>query len=296
MVKNIIRALRLPFISASILPFIFGSLIVRKNFNPAAFTLGLLSVIFTHLSANLINDYFDSKSCVDWKERNFYVFFGGSKLIQEGVLGESFYLKAALSCAGVSLFCVLLLALILKSYLVIIIYLLIIILSWQYTALPLSFSYNYLGELFLFFLFGPAPVMGGYFIQTGIFPDLKSFILSLPLGFFTTAILFANEVPDFSGDKKSGKNNLIGLCGVERAFLFYYILISLGLLSVFTGVTLGYLNIIAVFSILIIFPAIRARDILKKDYSDKVALLRSSKLTINIQVLAALILILSLLI
>ena len=73
MIKNISRALRLPFITASILPFIFGSLIVRKNFNSAGFTLGLLAAIFTHLSANLINDYFDSRSGVDWLDKNSFI-------------------------------------------------------------------------------------------------------------------------------------------------------------------------------------------------------------------------------
>lgn len=295
MTKKIIRALRLPFISASILPFVFGSLIARQNFHIPGFTLGLLAVIFTHLSANLINDYFDSKSGVDWRDGNFYGFFGGSKLIQEGALSERFYLRAALFCAGASLISVLLLALVLKSFFVIAAYLLIIILSWQYTAGPLSFSYRYLGELSLFILFGPALVMGGYFIQTGIFPDLKSFILSLPFGFFTAGILFANEIPDFFGDEKSGKHNLVGLCGPEKSYLFYYLLISLGLLSVFAGITLGYLSIVAVFSLLVIIPAIKARDILKKEHRDKFSLLRSSKLTIDIQMSAGIILILGLL-
>jgi len=296
MIKYIIRALRLPFITASILPFIFGSLISRENFNPVGFLFGLLAVLFTHLSANLINDYFDSRSGADWKDRNFYGFFGGSKLIQEGVLSAKFYLQASLACAAMALASVILLAVNLQSSFVILIYLLIIILSWQYTAWPLSFSYNYLGELFLFFLFGPAPVMGGYFIQSGIFPDLKSLLMSLPFGFFTVAILFANEVPDFFGDKKSGKHNLVSLAGVERAFSFYYGLLFLGLLSVFTCLARGYLGIIAILSLVVIFPGFKAGQVLKKDYSDKFKLLRSSKITINIQLLAGMILILSLLI
>ncbi|MDO8663002.1 MAG: prenyltransferase [Candidatus Omnitrophota bacterium] len=295
MFKNIARALRLPFITASILPFIFGSLIVRRDFNLAGFLFGLFAVIFTHSSANLINDYFDSRSGVDWKDRNFYGFFGGSKLIQEGVFSDKFYLKAALACAGIAFISVIFLAVNLKSWFVILIYLLIIILSWQYTAKPLTFSYNYLGEFFVFLLFGPALVMGGYFIQTGIFPSLKSLVMSLPFGFFTMAILFANEVPDFFGDKQAGKNNLITFCGIEGAFLVYYTLIALGLLSIFACVFLGYLSIIAIFSAVIIIPAIRARDILKRDYSDKFKLLRSSKLTIDIQMLTGIILILNLL-
>ena len=75
----------LPFLSASVLPFVFGSLIIRDNFNLAGFLLGLVAVMSTHLSANLINDYADSKSGADWQDRSFYGLFGGSKLIQEKV-------------------------------------------------------------------------------------------------------------------------------------------------------------------------------------------------------------------
>ncbi|MFH0855603.1 MAG: prenyltransferase [Candidatus Omnitrophota bacterium] len=294
MLSNIVRALRLPFILASILPFVFGSLIARKEFNPAGFTLGLLSVIFTHLSANLINDYFDSRSGADWPDKDYYGFFGGSKLIQEGVFSERSYLVFAVCCAAIASVCVILLALSLRSSFVIVAYLLIMILSWQYTAKPLAFSYNYLGELFLFVLFGPALVMGGYFIQSGAFPEIKSLILSLPFGFFTAGILFVNEVPDFPGDKKSGKNNLVSIFGVKRAYLFYYLLAAAGFLSIFTALGLGYLGFTCVFSLLVVLPVIKTGRILKINYSDKLKLVLSSKTAINIQVLIGVILILSL--
>jgi len=295
MVKTVIRALRLPFITASILPFIFGSLIYRKNFDLPGFLFGLLAVVFTHLSANLINDYYDSKSGADWLDKNFYGVFGGSKLIQENLLPEKFYLKGALFCAVISFLCVAALAVILKSGFVLLIYLLIIALSWQYTAKPFAFSYNYLGELFIFLLFGPALVMGGYFIQSGVFPGVKSFIMSLPSGFFTAAILFANEIPDFSTDKKSAKNNLVSLFGVRRAFIFYYILIFAGLLAILFCLFSGYLSPVSVISLLLVIPAVKAGDILRRDYSDKPKLIGSSRLTINIQAFSGVILILGLL-
>lgn len=295
MLKNIARALRLPFISVSILPFIFGSLILRDNFNLLSFLAGLFGVIFTHLSANLINDYFDSQSGADWQDRRFYGFFGGSKLIQENLLPAKFYLKAALLCAGLAFLCVILLAAILKSYFVILIYLLIVIFSWQYTARPLSLSYHYLGEFSLFLLFGPATVMGGYFIQTGIFPDWRSFILSLPAGFFTSAILFANEIPDFPGDSQAGKNNLVSLSGPKKAFFIYYLISFLGFCSIGLGIYLGYLGFISIFSFLLIFLALKAGAILKEHYADKARLVSSSKLSINLQMLAGIILILGLL-
>ena len=198
--KYYIRALRLPFITASLLPFIAGSLAARGDFNLLGFCLGLICVMFTHLSANLINDHADSKSGADWQERAFWGFFGGSKLIQENVLPEAAYIKAAVFFACAGTVCAALISALLRTLLPLSLYAIILALAWLYSRRPLQFSYNRLGELIVFILFGPVPVMGGYFIQTHCFPSFKSFLLSLPFGFLTTAILFANEVPDFKND------------------------------------------------------------------------------------------------
>ena len=294
MIKNFARALRLPFLAASILPFVFGSLIKRGNFNLVGFILGLLVVAFTHLSANLINDYADSRSGVDYGNKHFYPFFGGSKLIQENVFSEQSYLIAAILCAVIAFLNVILLVFVLKSALVVPIYLLIILLSWEYSAKPLQFSYHYLGEIFIFLLFGPALVIGGYFIQGGIFPDLKSFILSLPLGFFTSAVLFANEVPDFSDDRRANKNNWVRLAGLSKAYLIYAGLLSLGLLFIILGVFLRYIGVFSLVSLLLIIPVFKAARVLKYNNSDKMKLLESSGITINIQAALSIILILGL--
>jgi 1,4-dihydroxy-2-naphthoate octaprenyltransferase len=294
MIKNLARALRLPFLAASILPFVFGSLITRINFNLTGFILGLFAVVLTHLSANLINDYADSQSGVDFRDKNFYPFFGGSKLIQENVFSEKFYFNAALTCAALALLSVILLSLVLKNPPVVLIYLLVIFLSWEYSAKPLQISYHYLGEVFIFILFGPALVMGGYFIQTGAFPGLKSFILSLPSGFFTAAVLFANEVPDFANDQQSNKNNWVRFLGLKRAYLIYACLILFGLSSVILAVCLGFIGALSLVSILLIIPALRAAQTLKENSANKIKMLRSSSITINIQVALSVILILGL--
>ena len=165
MISHLVRALRLPFLSASVLPFIFGSLIQRSSFNVKGFILGLSAAAATHLSANLINDYADSKSGADWQDRRFYGLFGGSKLIQEKVFSEKFYLRLALFFAFVSAFSVVLLAFVLKTIAVIGLYLVILFLSWSYSFGPLRFSYRRCGEFFIFLLFGPCLVMGGYFLM-----------------------------------------------------------------------------------------------------------------------------------
>jgi len=292
--RNIIRALRLSFLSASVISFVFGSFIIRGRFKLLGFLFGLLCAASTHLSANLINDYADSKSGVDWQDKNFYNFFGGSKLIQEKVFSERFYLRLALFFAFLAAISVIILSFIIKNISVIGFYLVIISLSWLYTQKPLRFSYRRIGEIFIFLLFGPALVMGGYFIQAGIFPDLKSFLLSLPLGFLTTAILFANEVPDYSGDRSAGKNTWVSLTGIDKAFILYAALLACAFFTIVLGVALKYISPVALLSFVLVIPGVKAAYILKEYPSDKIKLVTSSKITIAIQALAGVILIISL--
>ncbi len=295
MIKNYIRALRLPFVTASILPFVFGSLIEKYYFTWGSFLLGLVAAVSTHLGANLINDYADSKSGVDSKDKTFYGFFGGSKLIQEGVFSAKFYLMHSIIYFCLALFCVIILAFILKSVLPICCFLVICFLGFTYSHKPFQFAYNYLGEIIIFLLFGPALVMGGYYIQTGIFPDIKSFLLSVPFGLMIMAILFANEVPDYNEDCAARKFNWVRMCGPKNAHWVYSTITSLTIYFIILNVFLGYLNFLVLAVIFLYFLPAKAALILKKEYANKVALVQSSKLTIAFQNVSGLILILSLL-
>lgn len=290
--ENLTRALRLPFILASALPFVFGSLAAKNNFDILKFLLGLTAALAAHLSANLINDYADSSTGADWQDKTFYGFFGGSKLIQEGVFSEAFYLRLAIFFAAISGCAVIALSVILKNISVIGVFLAVIFLSWSYSMGPLRFSYRKLGELIIFILFGPALVMGGYYLQTGIFPDLKSFMLSLPFGFLTAAILYANEIPDLTDDKKVNKITLVGLLGLPRACIFYYLLIFSAFSCIILNVIFKYIGPLALLSLIFILTAFRAALILQRHYADKTKLVESSRLTVVTHALVSLVLIL----
>jgi len=293
-IQYLARAMRLPFVAASALPFIFGSLLSKNNFNLLNFFLGLSAVIFTHLGANLINDYADSKSGADWKDTGFYGFFGGSKLIQSGVLTERFYFNLSITCFFIAAASVLTLAFILKSPLTIFLYIGILLLAWSYSAKPLQFSYHRMGEIIIFILFGPVPVMGGYFIQTKIFPTLEGFLLSLPFGFLTASILIANEIPDLLQDKEAGKLTWVSLVNPETAFLLYLFLQLLAFQAIGLGIIMGYLNPIALFSFISVVFIIKAAGILKESPGDKNKLVQSSKITIAVQALVSIVLIMGL--
>jgi len=288
---NLAGALRLPFITVSIIAFSFGSIIVLPAFKPGLFFLGLLCVISTHLGANLINDYADSKSGVDWQDTQSYGFFGGSKFIQNKIFSESFFLKLSLLMFGIAFCLSLVLSLQMKNFTAVAGFCAVAILGWGYSVRPLQFVYHKWGEVVLFLLFGQALVMGGYFIQTGIFPDIKSFMLSLPFGFATTAVLFANEIPDFTQDKAKGKITWVDFLGVEKSFLVYLALVAMMLLSIVFNVYKKNLSIFSLLALLCFIPATKAASVLKNHYDDKLKCIVSSRLTIAIYNLMGLVLI-----
>jgi len=293
MIRNLIRALRVSFLSASILPFVFGSLIDRRRFNPLTFILGISCAVCTHLSANLINDYADSKSGADWQDRNFYGFFGGSKLIQDNIFPEKFYFNLSLFFAVIAGLAALVLYVLIGDFRIIFFYLIIIFLGWSYSHGPLRLSYRRVGEIFIFLLFGPALVMGAYFIQTGLFPDVKSLLLSLPFGFLTTAILFANEIPDYDADMQANKFTWVSLTGRKNSYILYFFIVLGGFLAVVFNFVTKNLGAASLPALLLIVPALKAAHIIKNNYLDKQRLIESSRITISLEIYAGIILIIS---
>ncbi|MFH1771581.1 MAG: prenyltransferase [Candidatus Omnitrophota bacterium] len=285
------RALRVLFLSASILPFIAGSLIEKSIFSLLLFIIGLFAVAATHLGANLLNDYADSKSGVDAKDKTFYGFFGGSKLIQEGVLPQRFYLNSSVLFFIIGIISVLTLSIIINSKAILLYYLIIIILGFSYSHKPPQLSYRKLGEAVIFVLFGPALVMGGYFIQTQIFPTFKGFLLSLPFGFLTTAILFSNEIPDFNEDRQYSKLTWVSLAGGKNSYILYGLLVFLSLFSVVINIVYGTLSFLSLSVFICIIPLIKSLKIIKNSYSDKIKLTESSKITIAVHAAVSIIII-----
>ncbi|MEI8344662.1 MAG: prenyltransferase [Candidatus Omnitrophota bacterium] len=286
------RALRLPFAVASALAYIYGALFFGTYFDAINFILGLTATVLTHLSANVINDYADSKSGADWFDRTFYGFFGGTKLIQEGRLSESFYLKLSLALAATAEAAVIVLSWRLRLWWVFGLFQAILLIGWLYSCGPVRFAYRRMGEIVIFLLFGPACVMGGYFIQTGVFPDIRSAVLSLPFGFFTTAILFANEIPDAPSDSLAGKQTWVGLFGTRGSPRFFLTLHTLGYASILAAFVLGYTGILSLaVPVLFWFASSRVSAHLQEFTGNKVRLVESSAKTIGIATGVSLVLI-----
>jgi 1,4-dihydroxy-2-naphthoate polyprenyltransferase len=288
------RALRWPFLTASVFPYLFGALLLPGALRLLPFALGLAAVAALHLSANLLNDYSDSQSGADWKDETYYGFFGGSKLIQEGRLSAAFYRNGAALFAAVAFLAVVILAVLLRNPGMVGLFAGVLLLAWAYSHRPLQLSYRRLGEAAVFLLFGPATVLGGAFIQLGHWPPPQVLLASLPFGFLTAAILVANEVPDHADDAKSGKRNWVGWIGPERAFVLYGLLLGAGCIASLALFASGLVRPLALIGLLAAPLGWRAASILRAKHGDKLALLQSSRLTIGLHAIVSLGLILGL--
>lgn len=130
------------------------------------------------------------------------------------------------------------------------------------------------------------------FITSSVFPFILGSLISLPFGFFTTAILFSNEIPDFNEDTGAGKFTWVSLIGQNNAYIIYYVLAFLGFVSIAVNIIMGYLGLISCISFVFMFLSIKAAEILKKFPQDKLKLMESSQLTMLTQALVSISLIL----
>ncbi len=84
-----------------------------------------------------------------------------------------------------------------------------------YTGGPRPYGYEGLGEVFVFVFFGLVAVNGSYYVQLEQL-DLAPFILSIPIGLLSSAILVVNNVRDIDTDRRAGKRTLAVRLGRDR--------------------------------------------------------------------------------
>ena len=238
------------FTLASILPMVIVSLILSQT-NSLSLTnavLSIIGIICAHIFGNLYNDYFDVKSGTDENNNEYFnvgdksiilrgaQISGGSRAIELGLitLKKTKFLGNLMIIIALS--CIILLSVNIyfqtgsfdNIYGVGLIGFLGLFLAYFYTAEPLKFSSRKgLGELTIFLTFGPLLTLGSFFAMSNTsieisFQLLQNFVLiGIPLGLLTTNILFINQFPDFTSDKKSNKINLVVLFGKKISRWIY---------------------------------------------------------------------------
>jgi len=292
--RSYIIGTRLPFASASVLPAILGA-VWAWVYHPAGFRLvhaavAVLGVLFLHLGANTINDYFDW-DLSDRINRFPTPFSGGSRCRLENVLKrESFLFMAivffalATSAAAFLVF--------LGRPLVPVIGTAGALCGLLYSVRPFSLQSRGLGELTILLAFGPLITLGMGYAACGVFsPDF--FLAGIPNGLVVASILWINEFPDFEADAGSGKRNLVVRLGTAKARYGYMALLALFYVSTILLASLGVFPLWSLLILLSLPLSIKTCLFVWRNHGSPPAIVPAQARTIQFQIISAAVLILS---
>jgi 1,4-dihydroxy-2-naphthoate octaprenyltransferase len=290
-----LRATRLPFLSATIVPVLLGILIAARHgqFDPLTAVLTVVGAAFVHLGLNVSNDVFDTAQGADDANVTPTQFSGGSRVIQYGLV--SFRQMATIATAfyvAAGIIGLMLLAL-RGSTELLVIGLVGFVVSLGYTAPPLKFVYRGLGEIAVAIGFGPLMLLGAYVVQTRGALSWEPFVASLPIALLVSLILYVNEIPDRRGDARAGKRTLpvrwskaavIG--GYRLAALAAYVIVVLGVVA-------GLLPIPALLALMTIPLALQVSRGLGPSYDNPYGLMAVMGVNIKVHLYVGLLLLVS---
>lgn len=241
------RLTRAQFLPLILLPGVVGTALayhIHGSFNPSYFFLVMLGIGLLHLGANAIDDCYDYQNGVDkTANRMFPKDFDGWKPLPRGMI--------TLRNAKILSYSLFLGSLLLATYFTfkvgtwsLVLGLTGVILAIIYTAPPFKLDYRGfgLGEASIFLAFGPIPVLGTYYVQTGEL-SLSALLVSIPIGILTTTVLINHDMIFYEVYSASSKMSLGVVLGRSRAlktslalsifsYAFLLFLISIGTLPI----------------------------------------------------------------
>lgn len=233
------QALRVHFISASLIPVVLGTVVARREVPISGWRLllVLVGVFCYHGGANLINDLYDAEA--DRLNRQPSLFNGGSRVLPNNLVSVAQMKKVAVLCYMLGTGCACILVLTGGGLLVFLFAVAGFVCGYFYSAPPLRLAATGFGELSVGLAFGPFLVIGTAAALTGRFLPTALFV-SLPVGVLITAVILINELPDFDCDQQVGKRTLVVRLGRERsirllAFLLVLASCLLGMIFIRLG-------------------------------------------------------------
>ncbi len=284
------RAMRVPFLQATIIPVALGGVTawqITNVFHWDLFLLTLLGASLIQIATNMFNDYFDFKSGNDLQVKHQNPFAGGGRILTAGLVTPSRHLLVSTTCLVLGCLTGLY---IISAYglpMLLVLGLVGVVSSYFYVGPPFKLAYRGVGELIVGLNFGPVMTLGSYYVQTGSWTRLTApFLASIPIGLLIAAVLWINEFPDIDADRAVGKKTLVLRLGQLRSIgVFagllggsYLLIILYAALRVFTSLqTTSYVTLIALFSLPM---ALKAIKLLRANYLDPHSLIPANARTI----------------
>ncbi|GAB3911162.1 1,4-dihydroxy-2-naphthoate polyprenyltransferase [Kibdelosporangium lantanae] len=179
--------------------------------------LALVVALAFQVGVNYANDYSDGIRGTDTER------VGPLRLVASGLVPAGSVKTAAFACFAIA--CVAGLVLVVTSGLWWLLALGVVSLlgAWFYTGGKNPYGYLGFGELAVFFFFGPVPVLGTMYVQTGQVSWFGA-VASVALGSFSAAVMAANNLRDRPTDAESGKRTVAVRLGDSGARAFFAVL------------------------------------------------------------------------
>ncbi len=264
MIRSWLRAIRLRFLSASVIAVGNGIALAfwkNKQIDLSDAILTFAGVICLHASIDLLNDYWDYKRGIDTATRR-TKFSGGT-----GVLPEKLLKPANVYSVGLIF---LLLGTLIGMYFVAIRGIMIALLL-GFAILAIYFYSTSivnlgLGEAFVA-IKGTLIVVGSYYVQTSSI-GVGVVYVGIIIGILSASVLFVNSFPDYQADRSRGRRTLVILLGKQRAVKIFPWMILCTYVLIIAGIFLGYLKIYSLASLLSAPFAVSAIKRISKSYQD----------------------------
>jgi 1,4-dihydroxy-2-naphthoate octaprenyltransferase len=202
------------------------------------YILVCVGIVCFHATANIYNDYFDTRYKVDQPDSPTARYrpqpilagmFTPAQLMAEGIILNGITIVIGLALA------------LQRSMLIFWIGFIGFLASVFYTAGPVKYKYRALGELFVFVMWGPLMFEGAYAVQRQVL-SLKVLYLSIPFGILVALVLFANNIRDIEYDSRQGIKTIGIILGGKQSFWLYTGLILAAYLYILIIVLLGILS------------------------------------------------------
>jgi 1,4-dihydroxy-2-naphthoate octaprenyltransferase len=239
-IKDYFIATRPWSFTMSLISVSIGTLLAAED-GPAFwgwYALVCIGIVCFHATANIYNDYFDTRYQVDQPDSPTARY--RPQPILAGMFTPSQLLTEAIVLNGITI----LIGLILsfgRSMLVFWIGLIGFLACVFYTAAPIKYKYRAWGEFFVFLMWGPLMFEGAYVVQRQAL-SLKAFYISIPFGILVGLVLLANNIRDIAYDSRQGIKTIGILLGGRRSFFLYAGLILAAYLYVIGMVVVGILT------------------------------------------------------
>lgn len=247
-VKTWLMQIRAPFLLVTPVSVLVGvSVAVYQSYpiNALYLTLALVGALLSHIAVNVLNEYFDYKSGVDFKTMK-TPFSGGSGVLPAGMLNPRSVYILGIVCVAVIV--------VIGGYFI-------------YAQGPLIIPIGVVGILTVYFYtthitkspvlcaiapglgFGPLMVMGTYFALTGTY-SLAAGLASLVPGFLVSNLLLLNQFPDVEADASVARRHLPIAIGRRSSSLIYSVLVLAAYLALIISVEVGKLPDLALLGLL----------------------------------------------